>query len=54
MYLRDPEGAASPITFSPQYVIIMLVLVVPNLVLGLYFGPLVNLAQASVEMFGIH
>jgi NADH-quinone oxidoreductase subunit N len=54
MYLRDPEGEASPISFSPQYVIIMLVLVVPNLVLGLYFGPLVNLAQASVGMFGIH
>jgi NADH-quinone oxidoreductase subunit N len=53
MYLRDPEGETTPITFAPQYVIIMLVLVVPNLVLGLYFGPLVNLAQASVGMFGI-
>lgn len=53
MYLRDPEGESSPITFAPQYVLLLLVLVVPNILLGLYFSPLVNLAQASVAMFGV-
>jgi NADH-quinone oxidoreductase subunit N len=53
MYLRDPEGSPEPIRFAPQYIVIMLMLVIPNLVLGLYFTPLVNLAQASVTMFGI-
>jgi len=53
MYLRDPAGDRSPIAFAPQYILIMLVLVIPNLVLGLYFTPLVNLAQASVAMFGV-
>ena len=53
MYLREPEGEQSPITFGPRYIVVMLLLAVPNLVLGLYFTPLVNLAQASMTMFGI-
>jgi len=32
---------------------ILLALVIPTLVLGLYFGPLVDLANASVVMFGL-
>jgi NADH-quinone oxidoreductase subunit N len=52
MYLTSPQGEAAPIRFAPQYIALMLVLVVPNILLGLYFSPLVNLAQASVSMFG--
>lgn len=53
MYLRDPDPNQSPLTFAPHYVLLMLVLVVPNILLGLYFTPLVELAQASIGMFGI-
>lgn len=51
MFLRDPEGAKEPITFAPVQVAVLLLLAIPTLLLGLYFGPLVSFAQASVVMF---
>lgn len=51
MFLRDPEVSAEPLRFSPANVLVLLLLVVPTVVLGLYFGPLVEMAQASVVMF---
>jgi NADH-quinone oxidoreductase subunit N len=53
MFLRDPEGQTSSITLDRSEAIILLVLVIPTLLFGLYFGPLVDLANASVQMFGI-
>jgi NADH-quinone oxidoreductase subunit N len=53
MFLRDPEGDSKPIRFSiPQLAIVML-LVIPTLVFGLYYTPIVELANASVMMFGV-
>lgn len=54
MYLRDPEGDSSPIEFPVTQVIMILVLVIPTLLLGIYFSPLVDLAQSTVAMFFIH
>ncbi len=51
MFLRDPEGSAESISFAPHQIALLLVLVVPTVVLGLYFGPLVEFAQSSVTMF---
>lgn len=51
MFLREPEGTAEPIRFNAIQVALLLALVIPTLVLGLYFGPLVEYAQASVVMF---
>jgi len=51
MFLRDPEGSNEPITFAPVQIAVLLLLAIPTLVLGLYFGPLVSFAQASVVMF---
>jgi NADH-quinone oxidoreductase subunit N len=51
MFLREAEGAPKEIRFSRTQIAILLVLVVPTLLLGIYFAPLVEYAQASVTMF---
>jgi NADH-quinone oxidoreductase subunit N len=48
MFLQDPEDAAEPIRFGFAQVFVLLLLAIPTLALGLYFGPLVSFAQASV------
>ncbi|HEY4613106.1 MAG TPA: NADH-quinone oxidoreductase subunit N [Bacteroidota bacterium] len=53
MFLRDPEGSSEPVVVPAAQLAILLALVIPTLVLGLYFGPLVDLANASVVMFGL-
>jgi NADH-quinone oxidoreductase subunit N len=61
MFLRDAEGtptgqaptgqAPKELHFSRIQVAILLILVIPTLLLGIYFTPLVDYAQASVTMF---
>jgi NADH-quinone oxidoreductase subunit N len=53
MFLREPGANAQPIKFSMSQVIVLLILVIPTLLIGLYFSPLVDYAQASVAMFNI-
>ncbi|MEX0602996.1 MAG: NADH-quinone oxidoreductase subunit N, partial [Bacteroidota bacterium] len=50
MFLREPEGDSSPVTFSFPQVAILLVLLVPTILFGLYFSPIVDFANASVAM----
>jgi NADH-quinone oxidoreductase subunit N len=53
MYLVAPTRETAPtLEFSMLQKAIVLALVVPTLVFGLYFSPLVQLAQASVRIFG--
>jgi NADH-quinone oxidoreductase subunit N len=52
MYLRSSEQQVIPLSFTTMQKATVLVLLVPTLLLGLYFGPLVQLAQASVRIFG--
>jgi NADH-quinone oxidoreductase subunit N len=52
MYLHAPDQSAAPLTFSMMQRVTVLILLVPTLLFGLYFGPLVQLAQASVKIFG--
>jgi NADH-quinone oxidoreductase subunit N len=54
MFLRAPEGVAEPLRFSAGQIAMLLVLVVPTILLGLYFSPLVEYAQAAVSMIGVH
>ncbi|MBR9977676.1 MAG: NADH-quinone oxidoreductase subunit N [Bacteroidetes bacterium] len=52
MYLREPlDGDTSPISFRPFVIVITILFIVPNIVFGLYFGPLISFAQQSVRMF---
>lgn len=53
MFLVEPVGEVSPIEFSVGSKIILYLLLVPTLVLGIYFQPIVNFAQSSVRMFGL-
>ncbi|MBU2635958.1 MAG: NADH-quinone oxidoreductase subunit N [Bacteroidetes bacterium] len=53
MFLRDPEKDSSPIIFQPIHILVTLALVIPTILLGLYFSPLVDIAQASVKMMGL-
>ncbi len=52
MFLKEPEGAQEPMKFSPAQVIILFMFVIPTILFGLYFGPLVEYARASIVMFG--
>ncbi|HXG01060.1 MAG TPA: NADH-quinone oxidoreductase subunit N, partial [Bacteroidota bacterium] len=53
MYLVAPtRHIETPLEFSMLQKAIVLVLLVPTLLFGLYFSPIVQLAQASVKIFG--
>jgi len=52
VFLRGGEPTATPLVVGRLENVIVLVLLVPTLLLGLYFTPLADLAQASVKMFG--
>ncbi len=52
MYLREPlDGDSSPITFSPLVIVTAIIFIVPNILFGVYFGPLISFAQQSVKIF---
>jgi NADH-quinone oxidoreductase subunit N len=53
IFLRSPEGSSEQLPVSLAQIIVILVILIPTLLLGLYFGPLVNVAQASVSMLGL-
>ncbi|MBI5645692.1 MAG: NADH-quinone oxidoreductase subunit N [Ignavibacteriae bacterium] len=51
MYLREaPGGDTSPLKFSPGVIATVVLFIVPNLLFGLYFQPLVSFAQKSVTI----
>ena len=52
MYLRYDEHPGTPMLFSRMQIAIAFVLFVPTILFGVYFTPLVQLAQASVAIFG--
>jgi NADH-quinone oxidoreductase subunit N len=53
MFLKDPAAGAAQLGLSAPEIGLVLLLLIPTLALGLYFGPLVQYAQASVSMFGL-
>jgi NADH-quinone oxidoreductase subunit N len=53
MFLRDPEGQSNSIALKRSEVFLLLIFVIPTLLFGLYFGPIVDLANISAQMFGI-
>lgn len=53
MFLRDPEDSTTPIVFSNPQLTILVILLIPTLVFGLYYTPIVEFANASVAMFGL-
>jgi len=53
MYLRDTEVSAPPVVLTRPQTVLLFVMLIPTLLLGLYFAPLVDLAHASVALFGV-
>jgi NADH-quinone oxidoreductase subunit N len=52
MYLRDaPVGTAPKLQLGPLTVVITVLFIIPNILFGLYWGPLVSIAQRSAEIF---
>ncbi|MGA9116096.1 MAG: NADH-quinone oxidoreductase subunit N [Bacteroidota bacterium] len=51
MYLRTGEGGS--LSFGPLSTGVVLALLVPTLLFGVYFSPLVNLAQSSARLIGL-
>jgi NADH-quinone oxidoreductase subunit N len=53
MFLREPDGQTGSIRMVRLEILLLLLFALPTLVFGLYFTPLVDWANASVQMFGI-
>jgi hypothetical protein len=49
-----PEEQTSAISILRPEALILIVLTIPVILFGLYFTPLADLANASVQMFGLH
>jgi NADH-quinone oxidoreductase subunit N len=52
LYLVKTETKKEVVKFSPANIVIVLLLLIPVFVFGIYFTPLVNLAKASISMIG--
>jgi NADH-quinone oxidoreductase subunit N len=52
MYLDKPEGEIEPLKVSIANSVVLVVLLIPILILGVYFGPLVDLAKISSTFLG--
>jgi NADH-quinone oxidoreductase subunit N len=53
IFLRDPEGDTEPLVFPKSQLTLLVFLMIPTILFGLYFTPIVNFANASLSMFGI-
>jgi NADH-quinone oxidoreductase subunit N len=53
IFLRDPEGNTEPLVFPKPQLTLLVILMIPTILFGLYFTPIVNFANASLSMFGI-
>jgi NADH-quinone oxidoreductase subunit N len=51
MFLQSSDAPAAPVTLSNWEHIVILLLLVPTLLFGVYFTPVVNLAQAAVRIY---
>jgi NADH-quinone oxidoreductase subunit N len=51
MYLRDVESTKSKLVFSPVTIAIVLLLAVPTLLFGVYFTPIIEWANYSMNIF---
>ncbi len=52
MFLVEPLESQGPVTFDSASILIMVLLLIPVLLLGVYFSPIVAWAKNAVTMFG--
>lgn len=53
MFLYQPAEAAGPLHFDVGSKLILMLLLIPTLLLGIYFSPVLQLARNSIKMFGL-
>jgi NADH-quinone oxidoreductase subunit N len=53
MFLIRPLEASPVVSFGLGYNVLLIILVVPTILLGVYFAPLTKFAEYSIQMFGI-
>ena len=53
MFFHEPEGETEPIVFDLDSNIVLFALLVPTLLLGIYFAPLLEFARNSIHLFGM-
>ncbi len=53
MFLVEPTESQGPVSFDAASLIILVLLLIPVLLLGVYFSPLVGWAKNAVTMFGM-
>ncbi|MEX0648983.1 MAG: NADH-quinone oxidoreductase subunit N [Balneolaceae bacterium] len=53
MFLYRPDKAVLPLQFDLASRLILLFLLVPTLLLGIYFTPVIEFARHSIKMFGV-
>jgi NADH-quinone oxidoreductase subunit N len=53
MFFFKPSGAPRPLQFDLGAKVFLFVLLIPTLLLGIYFEPLLNFAKNSVHLFGM-
>ena len=51
MYMKQNENTAEKFKFSPAVIIIVLILAIPTLIFGIYFTPIVQWANLSMNIF---
>ncbi len=54
MFLEKSETEAQPVKYSFSYYLILIILAIPTIFFGLYFTPIVKLAESSAKFFGIN
>jgi NADH-quinone oxidoreductase subunit N len=53
MYLNKPEKEIETFSLNPGHVIVILLLLIPTLLFGVYFTPVVNFAKNSLAILGL-
>lgn len=54
MYFYEPEAGAQRLHFNVGSKIILLLMLIPTLLLGVYFTPLLEFAQSSIKILGLN
>jgi len=53
MFFFKPEGETDKVQFNVASTIVLMLLLIPTLLLGVYFEPVLKFAKYSIQMFGV-
>jgi NADH-quinone oxidoreductase subunit N len=53
MYFFKPEGEIKKVQFGVASTVVLMLLLIPTLVLGVWFEPVLEFAKYSIQMFGV-